>query len=422
MRNSQTISLEMSEKRGELSAVTEKLNAAAAAGTDAEQEDIGKADTLTREIRSGEVRYRAAVIQEEQADEEARSTGTVDTETAELMGLESRASLGGYVTAACEQRGVDGPHRELNDHLGIPANKFPLRLLAPPYEVRAETATDIALTPRRWLDRLFAQTAAETLGITFDSCPAGEAAYPYTSAGGDPQQRGKSEDIDDAAWTVGVETAHPTRHGVRAVFNVEDAARVPGLEDALQRDLRMALVESMDTAMLSGDNNADDTTEDVTGLRTHASVTETTLTQTNSTKIAHVLGFLAGLVDGKHATSLADLGVVASVGSNTLWWSTLAATGNNADRLMADALVSAGINWMTRAGIDANTANGDFGAYIGRRRNIEGAGVACVWEAGELLRDPYSKAASGQVSLTLAALWNFVLPRAAHFRRLKYVT
>ena len=77
----------------------------------------------------------------------------------------------------------------------------------------------------------------------------------------------------------------------------------------------MALVESMDTAMLSGDNNADDTTEDVTGLRTHASVTETTLTQTNSAKIAHVLGFLAGLVDGKHATSLADLGVVASVGS-----------------------------------------------------------------------------------------------------------
>ena len=78
------------------------------------------------------MRYRAAVIQEEQADEEARSTGTVDTETAELMGLEGRASLGGYVTAACEQRGVDGPHRELNDHLGIPANKFPLRLLAPP--------------------------------------------------------------------------------------------------------------------------------------------------------------------------------------------------------------------------------------------------------------------------------------------------
>ena len=77
---------------------------------------------------------------------------------------------------------------------------------------------------------------------------------------------------------------------------------------------------------------------------------------------------------------------------------------------MADALVSAGINWMTRAGIDANTANGDFGAYIGRRRNIAGAGVAAVWEAGELIRDPYSKAASGQVSLTLSSAVEFRPP------------
>ena len=421
MRNSQTLDLEKSEKRSELTAVTDVLNTAASAGTTPTDEDIGKAENLTKEIRHLEVRYRAAVIAEDAEDAAAKAVGDLDPKAVELLALETRASLGGYVAAACEGGLVTGAHKELNDHLGIPGNKFPLRLLAP-VEERQETGTNIALAPRRWLDRLFAETAAATLGITFDAVPSGQASYPVTTAGASPKQRGKSEDIDDAAWTVGVETMHPTRHGARAVFNVEDAARVPGLEDALQRDLRMALVESMDSAIINGDNNADDTTEDIIGLKTATGVTETTLSQTNKVKIEHVMAFFAGLVDGKHAVRLSDLGVVASVGSNTLWWSNLAATGNNADRLMAGSMADAGINWMTRAGIDTASLNLDFGAYVGRKRNIAGAGVAAIWESAELIRDPYSKAAGGQVSLTLFALWNLAFPRAAHFRRLKYVT
>ena len=38
---------------------------------------------------------------------------------------------------------------------------------------------------------------------------------------------------------------------------------------------------------------------------------------------------------------------------------------------------------------DGNTDDGDFGAFVGRGRGIEGAAVAAVWEAGELIRDPY---------------------------------
>ena len=420
MRTSQTLQLEMSEKRSEQAAITEKLNAAVAAGTEPAAEDVGRVDTLTREYRVLEVRYRASVIAEDEEDNAARAAGDLSPEDAELTALESRATMAGYVEAACEARSVDGAHKELNDLLHIPMNKFPLRLLAPPVEVRTESTVSIARSPRRWLDRLFAQSAAQAIGITFDSVPSGQPSYPVTTAGAAPVQRGKSELTEDAPWSVGVTTMHPTRHSARAVFNVEDAARVPGLEEALQRDLRMALVESMDTAIINGDGNADDATEDIVGLRT-AGIGEIEINQTNKVKIANVLGFFAGLVDGKHATSFADLGVVASVGSNTLWWSTLAASGNNADRLMADAIANAGVNWMARAGIDTATAAGDFGAYVGLQRNIAGAGVAAIWEAGELIRDPYSKAATGEVALTLLALWNLAFPRVSHFKRLKYI-
>ena len=76
-----------------------------------------------------------------------------------------------------------------------------------------------------------------------------------------------------------------------------------------------------------------------------------------------------------------------------------------------------GLNWMTRGEIEAATDDGDFGAFIGRGRGIEGAGVAAMWEAGDLVRDPYSGAAKGEVALTLSYLWGFQLPRPANFAR-----
>ena len=76
---------------------------------------------------------------------------------------------------------------------------------------------------------------------------------------------------------------------------------------------------------------------------------------------------------------------------------------------------------MSRGEIDTDTANGDFGAFVGRGRGIEGAGVSAIWEAGELIRDPFSGAAKGEIALTLCYLWDFALPRADNFSRIKFV-
>ena len=67
------------------------------------------------------------------------------------------------------------------------------------------------------------------------------------------------------------------------------------------------------------------------------------------------------------------------------------------------------------------TAAGDFGAFIGRARGIVGAAVAAVWNSAAMIRDPYTKANTGEVALTLTTLWGFDLPRASNFARLKFV-
>ena len=406
--------------------------------------ELAVADSLTDETRAEldeiekgtcdlERQLRAATIAVENEEREQRAAGAVarqpegDAETRERNELRSKVKFGSYIAAAIEQRSADGAEAEYNAALGIAGNRFPLELLAPPeqraasVEARATTDADIMTAPRRWLDRLFAGTAAQRLGVTTESVPVGSASYPVTTAGASAAQLARSTDsATDAAWTVGVTEMKPKRNAVRLLFSIEDAARIPGLESALTRDLRMALVEGVDRAIFLGDATATGTDADITGLQT-AAITETTITQSNKILGPQTLAAFTGLVDGIHAMGLNDLNVVASVGAWRLWENTI--INSTADNMTLGAFLRmAGLDWMSRGEIDTNTANNDFGAFIGRGIGIDGAGVAAVWEAGELIRDPYSGAAKGEVALTLCYLWDFALPRTANFARIKFVT
>ena len=115
-----------------------------------------------------------------------------------------------------------------------------------------------------------------------------------------------------------------------------------------------------------------------------------------------------------------DLKAVFAVGANTLWSHQLANTGASVDTTIAEFLRRFGLQWMTRGDIEDTTADTEFAAFVGLGRGLDGSGVAAVWEAGELIRDPYSGAAKGEVALTLCYLWDFKLPRASNFARVTF--
>ena len=279
---------------------------------------------LERQLRAATV----AVETEETEQRDAAATGNkdgLDAEDRERLELRSKVRMGRYVLAAMENRSVDGAEGELNAAVGIGANRFPLELLAPPSrrtEDRATTDADTMTVPRTWLDRLFAETAAMRLGITMESVPAGSASFPVTTAGASAAQRGKDEAAADTAWTVGVVELKPKRNAATLKFSIEDTARIPGLEAALTRDLRMALTEGVDRAVFIGDSGATPNAGDIVGLTT-AAITETTLTQANKVKGPETLAAFVEMLDGIHATMLADLNIVAAVGAGRLWESTV---------------------------------------------------------------------------------------------------
>ena len=259
------------------------------------------------------------------------------------------------------------------------------------------------------------------LGISMRGVSPGVAAYPVSTAGPSPIQRARDEAITESpSFAFTVTEIKPARRAVHAVYSIEDNARLPGLSMAIERDLRAAMVDSVDKAIFIGDAGATGTDADITGLQT-AGIAQTTLTQANKIKGPETLAVYAAFLDGKYAAMPGDLNLVASVGTNVLYMTTLVnSTASN--ETLGEFIRRAGVMWGVREGIDTNTANDDFGVYFGLNRGIEGAGIAAVWEAGELIRDPYSDAAKGNVQLTLNYLWQTAYPRTDNFKRIKYVT
>ena len=164
-------------------------------------------------------------------------------------------------------RSVKDAEADYNAALSMGVDQFPLEMLAP--EERANTGTDTKTNQGSWLDRLFSAAAAQFIGVTFNSVGPGVASFPVTTAGASASQQAKSEAATAANWTVGVTELKPKRNAVHAIFSIEDAQRIgPGLEDALQRDLRMALVEGIDRAIFKGDSGPSGTGSDIVGFQT----------------------------------------------------------------------------------------------------------------------------------------------------------
>ena len=398
--------------------LTELLDTPVETRAESFADDLG---TLTAQVKSVEAEVQAAILaQPEVTEKRSEEKLTETSEERELVELRSEVDFGKYIAAALAGGGVrDGAEAEYNQHLGIAQNYFPMEMLAP-VETRAARDGDAMASQGSWLDRVMAMTASERLGVSFRTVAPGVAAFPYTSAGGSPVQRGRTQAVGESTYTVNVQEMKPTRAAVNGKYSIEDELRLPGIADAIERDMRMAMAEDIDRTIFTGDSGANENSADIAGFNTYASIAEPQLTQANKVKADETLKVFLTQLDGIYAASLADLRIVASKGANALWYSKIHNSAAD-NQTIAQFLMASGMTWTMRGHIEDNTSNGDFGAFVGLGRGIEGAAIAAVWDAGQLIRDPYSGAKTGEVELTLNYLWNFKVVRTANFKRLKFV-
>ncbi len=418
MRTSQELMLQMSEKRGDLASLTEKLNKAAADGGEPGADDVGQADSLTREIRGLEVRYRAAALAEEEEDRKA-ADGDPTAEGNKLRDLERRCSVTAFMSEAVtgnEGKGAAVEFRaEVMGKAAAPGF-MPIRLLLTGDDERRE---DRAVTPvadaakglgtqAPILPRIFSQTIAAGLGVAMPSVPMGVRTWPVMTGGTTASMQEPSGEQAAVAGSFAGHELGPLRLTGSYEFRVEDLQLLSGLEEALRRDLRMIIADQMDNQVINGDGNA----PNVRGFIGGGDVPAGPAAGAAAFGYNDLVTAFTDGVDGHTAYMLSNVSGV--IGVDTYKHAETLYRANNTDDSVYDVM-------SRRAGglrVTDRLAAGKVQESIFARTSFPGTtAVAPVWDAVQMIRDPYTRAQAGEVRITMLTLWNFKVLRGQAFYR-----
>lgn len=404
------------------------------------EEQQTELDSATTELQGIEPKMRAAILAAEEGAEEGDEDGDedgqqradeLDAELREAQAIAGRARLGRYVAAVMGGAQITGAEAELNQALGMRADQIPLVMLVPcdaedegipgqraedaPTYYRADAVTDlnaldVPRTPGRFLARVFPLNAARFLGVTFESVPVGDRVHTVFGSGAtaDTVARGAEKDAEAAALSAVVMS--PNRITARYLFEIEDVGRIPQLESRLRQDLSMSMSAQLDNAIFNGDDQL--TTPQ--GLKALVGVQNQELSGYTAAKFGDVFDEAKVLLDGDYAAMFSDCRLVWAAAA--FRDKGLLAYSDTIPTRLYEHLRSLGLGQTTTTHIagDAVAVN-DPWAFGSRGRGRDGAAVAAIWPSMQLIRDPYTQAAKGQVALTAIQLWDFALIRAANF-------
>ena len=392
MTTAQKLALRLSEIRQKLNELSGKDEL-----TEAEEKEMR---TLSAEYPKTEERHRASLISESVEEAEAMDREDGDGEDRERSELRSRSRLAKYVSAALDGLPVQGAEAELSAAAGCPG-AVPLELFerrtsnTGDPERRAVTpapaTTDENLAPI--VPAIFDRSAASWLGIEMPSVATGDAGYPVlsTSLTGGPVA--KSAEADEGAGAFTVSMASPRRISGAFKFTYEDSARLSGMESALRQNIGSVLSDALDAQAINGSGTGDGTLNGLLNI-----LTDPSAPAANAEDFARYVAAAAGHVDGLFSVDLG--GVRQLVGVQT--YGHMAGTFRaNEDSTTAEGWLmqrTGGVRTSRRIAAPASNIQ----QAIIRRSNPAGDRVAVmpIWDGLQLIRDPYTDARKGEITVT----------------------
>ena len=360
------------------------------ARTEAEQ---GELEKLTGEGQQIEPEIRAAIVATPDPQEVVTSTG--DPETRERLELRNKTGLADFLRAAAGGAAVTGAAAEYAASMGVPTvGHVPMEMFGrsapqPIVETRAITpgpAVKGALQPI--VPYLFERSAAATLGIMFPSVPAGQVQIAKVGTAPPSDTLAKDGSAPATAAAVSLVNQAPVRIAGSFEVRVEDLAVMPTLESALSEAMQGSLSNELDEQTFNG------AAGELNGLFTQATdVAAASSVETFATGIAR----FAKLVDGRHSYNLGDLRAVIGSATFALYAGILSGNVSLFDYLNR---ILGSIRVSDRVPAVASTAQ--KGVVV--LSSSSTPPKIHVWDAMQIVRDPYSGAGAGRVTLTATAL------------------
>ena len=370
-----------------------------------------EAETLEGEYSGLEVQYRAAIVGEAAEEDQAIGLfpdGGRDGDGAELRQLLGRVTLADYLQPALAGVGITGAAAELAAALGVDAMgkgggvSIPWRIL----ETRAYSTTtqnDGPEAQRPILQRLFGPGVLDALGVRLDSVPVGRVEWPLLTGSAAPAQA-KEPAAGASATAASFDFANlkPKRLTGSYSMTHEMLASVPGIEQALRRDLADSVKSSMSQQLITGPAPTNAAPQNVAGL-----ITALTAVDDSAEADAARYGRLhSSAVDGLHASRETE--VMSVIGTATYQHAAsvyIAGSGESGSELLSrrSGGCQASSYIPAKTGMIQNAilhAAGPGGGGI-----MRGDSVAAVWPTLEIVRDLYSQASQGVV-LTWVGLWD----------------
>ena len=394
MTKAQRTLLEVQGRQSELRSRLAVLSAQDSRSADEETE----LTTVETKLSGCEPELRSALAAAAAEDDSARSAvPTTDPETRERLELRSKTGLADFLKAAVGGAAVTGAAGEYAAACGVPTvGHVPMAIFArtaPAVEERAITpgpAVKGMLQPT--VPFVFERSAAASLGIMMPSVPSGQVQIPKITTAPPSDTLAKDGAAPATAAAVTLVNQAPVRIAGQFEVRVEDLAVMPTLEAALSEAMQGSLSNELDEQTFNG------AADELNGLFTQAAnVNAAGAVETYTTGI----GRFAALVDGRHAYTLAD--VRAVIGSKTFaLFAGVFSNTNKGDvslfdyltRMLGSIRVSdrvPGVSSSAQKGICVLAASAEMPKIH-------------VWDAMQIVRDPYSGAGAGKVTITATAL------------------
>ena len=344
-----------------------------------------------------EPELRSALAAAAAEDDTARTVQTTDPENRERLELRGKTGIGDFLSAAAVGGPVTGAAAEYAAACGVPVGGYlPMAIFArsaPTVETRAITpgpAVKGMLQPV--VPFIFERSAAASLGIIMPSVPMGQVQIPKVTTAPPSDTLAKDGSAPATAAAVTLVNQAPVRIAGSFEVRTEDLAVMPTLEAALSEAMQGSLSNELDEQTFNG------SAVELDGLFTQATaVSAASAVEDYVTGI----GRFAALVDGRHAYTLAD--VRAVIGSKTFaLYAGVFANTNKGDVSLFD--------YLTRMLGSIRVSDRVPGVSSSAQKGIVVLSASStppkihVWDAMQIVRDPYSGAGAGKVTLTATAL------------------
>jgi len=377
------------------------------------EDETRKMGELDKEYRAKEAQYRAALISEDEQRDAAKDELETrsGSEWAEMMG---KFELRQVALALDEGAAINGATKEIIDEMrstggyqGIPVPYAALEQRAGETIASGVTSPE---TIRPTIDRIFAGSVAEKLGVQRISIAQGSVAYPVATSGA--VFGWQTTELGDVGAQKKYQTTErslsPDQTGGAQMLISRKALKQSGagLEAAIRRDLQATIGAELDRVVINGTGTTGEPLGIVPGAVTYGIATETQ----SPTAEATWAMFRKEVIAFMEANAISGAGAVNLALTPAIW-------GDLDDAYITNTAVTEWDRLVKHVGNPA-ISNTIPSASAIMTANVQGVppGVLGLYGGIDLIRDVYTKAASGSLVLTGLVTADFTVPRGLQTR------